>query len=93
MTVIDLQATIGLLLSRLLMLTVTGFSMVSFTQYLVVKFQETVSFSPFPQIFEFGGRLLGDGKIFFRPPKLWTRFTPLGVIMLFARTTVFLYNF
>jgi len=36
-TVIDLQATItGLLFSRLLMLTVTGFSMVSFTQYLVV---------------------------------------------------------
>jgi len=40
-TVIDLQATIytlvtGLLLSHLLMLTVTGVSMVSFTQYLVV---------------------------------------------------------
>ena len=38
-TVTDLQATIiiaGLLLSRLLMLTVTGFSIVSFTQYLVV---------------------------------------------------------
>ena len=39
-TVIDLQLAsnniTGLLLSHLLMLTVTGFSMVSFTQYLVV---------------------------------------------------------
>jgi len=39
-TVIDLQATIYArnrpTLSRLLMITVTGFSMVSFTQYLVV---------------------------------------------------------
>jgi len=51
-TVIDLHASnniTGLLLSRLQMLTVTGFNMVSFTQYLVVYFQETVSFSPFPK--------------------------------------------
>ena len=31
-----------------------------------------MSFSPSPQISEFGGR-----QNFFRPPKLWTRFTPL----------------
>ena len=31
-----------------------------------------MSFSPPPKFLN-----LGDGKIFFRPPKIWTRFTPL----------------